>query len=588
MDLAPGAVVERYTVEQRLGSGGMAVVWLVRHNQLGTLHAMKVLSVPTASVRKRLRDEGRLQGALRHPNVVAVTDLVDVGGCPALVMEYVAGPSLADLLADQRLTVAQADDLGRGLLLGLEAAHRRGLVHRDVKPGNVLLSVESGSPVPKIADFGLAKVLGGDPSGDPGLTRTGSTLGTPAYMAPEQVRDARSVDARADLFSVGAVLYELLTGARAFRGEDTLELLQNVAAARFVPVRELAPKAPERMAAAIEAALVADPERRVQDCSALLALWTGKERRTWSGEAWDQVSMFRLETLGASANKPRSEASLGDPTFALPSATATLTAQDSEHTVSVEGVPLPLVTTRPAVFEMAPGRTVELTRGLVAAVAPLSRALAAALGVGEAAPGPAGGIGWEQAAELCNALSERTGLPPAYTFGAWSPRRTWSIDDAGRALYDLELLPFDRIGPILKAFGAETLAVLQHEPLRLAEVDGIGPKTARRVAAAWDRWRFFGRAVALAPDAPGWRLPTEAELLHLQALGGADRWEWTSDADPGPVFADRPTPLPPGRFVDPAPDQGPLRVVLRAGRRGVRPPETRAEDLGFRPVRTTT
>src|SRR6185436_4732231 len=131
--MKPGTRIDRYEVEGTLGSGGMAVVYAVKHVVLGTHHALKVLTIQSQSLRERLLREGRLQGTLRHPNVVGVTDVVDADGVLGLVLERVDGPSLDQWLARGRPSVEDADRIGRGLLAGLEAAHRHGLVHRDLK-----------------------------------------------------------------------------------------------------------------------------------------------------------------------------------------------------------------------------------------------------------------------------------------------------------------------------------------------------------------------------------------------------------------------------------------------------------------------
>lgn len=269
----PGAVIDRYTVEATIGQGGMALVLKVRHNQLGTAHALKVLTITSPSVMDRLVQEGRVQASLRHPNVVTVTDLVTLpSGSPGLVMELVEGPTLEQLLLAGRLSFAQADVLARGILEGVAEAHRLGLVHRDLKPANILLEPGDGTYVPKVADFGLAKVLEADVT--PGRTRTGVTMGTPQYMAPEQVRDSKNVGTAADVFALGAILYELVTGSRAFDHEDDLlEIFNAVANGRYVPVKLRTPNVPPSMAAAIEAALQVDPARRPPDVDALRALW---------------------------------------------------------------------------------------------------------------------------------------------------------------------------------------------------------------------------------------------------------------------------------------------------------------------------
>ena len=278
MDLDVGTLVDgRYRVQGRLGEGGMAVVYQVVHEQLGTPHALKVLSLTQRSVRERMLQEGRLQARLRHPNIVAVTDVIVVDRSPGLVMELVDGMPLDDLIRMQRLTLEQVDIIGRGILAAVAHAHALELIHRDLKPANVLLEIVDQTVKPKLTDFGLAKVLrGGDEEGKP-ATRTGSTMGTPQYMSPEQIRDSKNVDARGDLFAVAAILYEMLTGERAFDGENVLDIFQAVDRGAYVPVRELRPDAPACMVAAIEAGLVGDREQRIASAEALYALWTDGE-----------------------------------------------------------------------------------------------------------------------------------------------------------------------------------------------------------------------------------------------------------------------------------------------------------------------
>jgi hypothetical protein len=178
-------------------------------------------------------------------------------------MELVEGPTLEQVLSVRPLTLDEADALARAMLDGLQFAHERGFVHRDLKPGNVLLARFGDRLVPKISDFGLAKALDVDL---PGATRTGTSLGTPPYMAPEQIRDAASADARADVFSTGAILHELLTGRRAFEGADVWEVFKAIQEGRAAP---LPAGTPERMRVAVERALEVDRDRRVASASAL-------------------------------------------------------------------------------------------------------------------------------------------------------------------------------------------------------------------------------------------------------------------------------------------------------------------------------
>ena len=269
--LQPGTAIDRYTVLGVLGQGGMAVVYRVQHNQLRSVHALKVMAVAAHSFEERMMREGRAQSSLRHPNVVAVTDVVDVAGSPGLVMEYVSGPPLDRLLAKHRLTPPQAAHLGRQILGGVSAAHRHGLIHRDLKPANILLDPQDDELIPKVADFGLAKLL--DPPEGGLHTRSGVAMGTPAYMAPEQIRDASRVDTRADVFAAGAILYEMCTGERPFHGDDALAVFAAIAAGRVVPPRERDPRVTEGMDRVIRDALATDADQRPADATELLTRW---------------------------------------------------------------------------------------------------------------------------------------------------------------------------------------------------------------------------------------------------------------------------------------------------------------------------
>lgn len=265
----PGETVDRYRVELVLGQGATSVVYKVRHQTLGTEHALKVLLSMSPKARDRLIAEAKLQATLNHPNIAPVTDVLWVDGTPALLMEYVAGGTLADLLSSGRLRLEEAERLFRALLDGLEHAHARGVVHRDLKPGNILIRESGGGRVPRIADFGIAKHGLGDAGPQ---TQSGVAMGTPAYMAPEQVEDAHGVDQRADLYSLGVILYEMVTGQRAFSASNDAAILHKVVSGRYVPPEDVDPGLPERLVEAIRVCLVTNPAERVQSCAALRAV----------------------------------------------------------------------------------------------------------------------------------------------------------------------------------------------------------------------------------------------------------------------------------------------------------------------------
>jgi serine/threonine protein kinase len=233
--LVPGTIVAgRYRIEALVGEGGTGEVYAAVHLQSGRAVAVKTLrpDVPGAGdLVARFRREALATNLLDHPNIVEMLDLGHEAGRVYMVMELVRGISLRQALDAGALGARRSLVLARQVLEGLAHAHARGLVHRDLKPENVML-VTVGDPgatfeMVKLLDFGLVKLVGDaalDLGGDR-LTRTGIVFGTPAYMAPEQAL-GRQVDARVDLYALGAVLFETLTGQRAFRGEDPLQLMR--------------------------------------------------------------------------------------------------------------------------------------------------------------------------------------------------------------------------------------------------------------------------------------------------------------------------------------------------------------------------
>lgn len=271
-----GDRIDRYELMSPIGRGGVGAVYRVRHVLLGSEHALKVLLIDAATRRARLMREGRLQANLRHPNLVPVTDLVVQEGLLALVMDLVRGPSVEGLRS-QQLTVPEIDALAAGVLSGAAVMHQHGTVHRDLKPANVLVEVVDGRVNALITDLGIAKLLLDDGAalsggGEP-ITRSGLMLGTPGYMAPEQYRSARRVDARADVFSLGALLFRLAAGTSAFPARSWAEAYERASKGIRQPLSALRPDAPARWSQAIDAALRPDPEGRPADAAALRTLW---------------------------------------------------------------------------------------------------------------------------------------------------------------------------------------------------------------------------------------------------------------------------------------------------------------------------
>jgi serine/threonine protein kinase len=257
----PGDFVGRFRIERLLGEGGIAEVYQVRHRQLGTVHALKLLTLHRPGQRARLLQEGQIQAQLRHPNLVAVTDVVDDDGQIGLVMEYVQGFSLADCLHEGGgMPLEDSLDLFQQVLEAVGTAHAAGVLHRDLKPHNILLTTQGDRVVAKVADFGIAKIA--SEGAGPGKTIAGTTMGTPGYMSPEQITDTAAVDLRTDIFALGAILYELLSGSRAFDGANQLEVLNNTAGGVYTPLHVHLPSCPQVVVEAIDRAMEVNPSDR--------------------------------------------------------------------------------------------------------------------------------------------------------------------------------------------------------------------------------------------------------------------------------------------------------------------------------------
>ena len=276
MKLSIGQVVQgRFEVERILGAGGTALVYLVKERATEQRYALKLLTITSAAIRERMLREGKVQGEIAHPNVIRVTEVLDIEGAPALIMEYVDGPSLEQALGRYRLTMGDAETLFQGVLAGVAAAHAAGLVHRDLKPANILLARTRDGFVPKVTDFGLAKLTDGESLKQVGQTRSGIAMGTPSYMSPEQIRDAKTVDKRADLWSLGCILYELVSRQRAFPGDEALAIYNAIVEGEFIPVRKHVRDIPARLEQAIHGCLRNELDDRIPDCDELLAVLLG-------------------------------------------------------------------------------------------------------------------------------------------------------------------------------------------------------------------------------------------------------------------------------------------------------------------------
>lgn len=267
MALNPGMQLGPYEIQEQLGSGGMGEVYRARDNRLQRDVAIKVLRyglLVDEDARCRFRNEALALARLNHPNIAVVYDVGEHKGTDYLVMEYVSGPSLAQRLDSGPLSLAEALALGVQIADALEEAHAQGVVHRDLKPGNVALTAKGH---PKVLDFGLAKLL--EPVHETtlsGLAQTRGPLGTLLYMSPEQA-EGLPVDARTDLWSLGAILYESLTGQPPFHGNSTIAVLHAMTTEKVKNVRQLRPDAPAQTDRIVSRALEKDRSRRYQTSS---------------------------------------------------------------------------------------------------------------------------------------------------------------------------------------------------------------------------------------------------------------------------------------------------------------------------------
>ncbi len=272
MTIEAGRRLGPYEIEEAIGAGGMGEVYRARDTRLDRVVAIKVLPAHLAEnpeLRQRLEREAKAISSLSHPHICPLYDIGHEGGVDYLVMEYIDGRTLGERLVDGPLSLAETLKYGIQVADALEKAHRQGIVHRDLKPGNIMLTA-SGA---KLLDFGLAKAdsaVGGSnadltrtPTVSQPLTAAGTVLGTYQYMAPEQL-EGKDVDSRTDIFSFGAVLYEMATGRRAFAGASQASLIGAIMHEAPAPVSSIQPMTPPAFDRVVQTCLSKDPEERWQ------------------------------------------------------------------------------------------------------------------------------------------------------------------------------------------------------------------------------------------------------------------------------------------------------------------------------------
>ena len=268
-DTLPPELVDHadWEIIRELGRGGMGVVYLAKNRLMGRMEVLKVVGrhlIERPGIFERFLREIQAAARLQHVNIVTAYTAVRLGSSLVFAMEYVDGLDLARMVKTKGpLSIAHAAYFIHQVALGLQHAHERGMVHRDIKPANLILARDGKKPVVKVLDFGLAKVTS-EGQTDSNLTREGQMVGTPDFIAPEQIRDAKSADIRADIYSLGCTLYCLLSGSPPFRGEHVWDVYQAHFSIDAGPLNLVRPGVPVELATVVAKMMAKEPGRRFQ------------------------------------------------------------------------------------------------------------------------------------------------------------------------------------------------------------------------------------------------------------------------------------------------------------------------------------
>jgi serine/threonine protein kinase/tetratricopeptide (TPR) repeat protein len=287
-----GKTISHYKVVRKLGEGGMGEVYLAQDTKLDRQVALKFLCEQFASDRSfkaRFKREARAAAALNHPNIITIHEVAEHEDRPFIAMEFVEGQSLKELIAGKDLSIDKVTDLGIQISQGLAKAHQAGIVHRDVKPQNILIDKDGRA---RICDFGLAKL-----KREVMLTKTGTTVGTVSYMSPEQGQ-GKEVDQRSDIFSLGVVLYEMVTGQLPFKGEHEAAIVYSIVNEAAEPLARYKADVPEELQRIVDKALRKDPQTRYQSAADMVADLKEVQRESATTGTLSARSAFRVPQKG--------------------------------------------------------------------------------------------------------------------------------------------------------------------------------------------------------------------------------------------------------------------------------------------------
>jgi len=257
-----------YQMIAKLGQGGMGAVFKAKHIETGKFVAIKILAPNVARIPKfvqRFEREARLAAALKHENAIGVVDCGQANRLHYIAMDFVDGGDVENMLKDGAIPQDKAINIACGVGRALAAAHERGIIHRDIKPANIMMTQDG---VPKLCDLGVTKQTGGS---EVSLTKTGTAMGTPAYVSPEQIMDAKHIDARTDVYSLGATTYHMVVGERPFKADTAVDMMLKQATEPVEPPHKRNPNVSERLSQVILHAMEKKPDDRYQSLNEMLA-----------------------------------------------------------------------------------------------------------------------------------------------------------------------------------------------------------------------------------------------------------------------------------------------------------------------------